>query len=68
MYSGTAANPTAKAFIAANQISGNSYTFTDSGFFRFNIRRNDYATGHIVAQEDLPEMAGAIHYYTGGVL
>lgn len=68
MYGGTIENPTSKAFVWAAYMNGNSYTFTDSGFYRFNIRYNNYITGTPVTQDDLEVFAQAINFYKGGVL
>ena len=68
LYSGTAANPVAKKFVWAAYMHGNSYTFTDSGFFRFNIHKPSYITQETVTQEELVRMAASISLFKGGVL
>lgn len=67
MYSGTAGSPTAKDFISYSALNGNGYTFEDSGFYRLNVRKNNYITTSI-SSSDLPELAAAIIVHKGGVL
>lgn len=67
LYGGTAEAPVAKDFIWAGYMNGNRYEFTDSGFYRLNIKKPNYYVESITA-DDLEPMAEAIQYYTGGVL
>lgn len=68
MYGGTASNPIPKNFIWSAYMTGNGYTFTDSGFYRFNIHKSSYVAGEPVTQEDLIVFASVVNVYKGGVL
>lgn len=68
LYSGTAESPIAKKFITSSAMDGNSYTFMDNGFYRFEIYSMDNYSGVQVTDEDLPKMAASVHFYAGGIL
>lgn len=68
IYGGTAENPTPKNFVWSAYMTGNGYTFTDSGFYRFNVHKSSYVTGEPVTQDDLATFASIVSVYKGGVL
>ena len=67
LYGGTESSPVAKYFVWSGYMNGNRYEFTDSGFYRINIKKPNYYIESITT-DDLAPMAEAIQYYTGGVL
>lgn len=67
---GTTQSPVyaAKKYISSATMHGNSYTFTDSGFYRFDVRRMNYESGDALTEAELETIAESVHYYTGGIL
>lgn len=67
LYGGTAGSPTPKKMITSTVMYGNRCVFTDSGFYRI-VAHSPFVIEREFTDDDLPEVAAAIHYYTGGIL